>query len=177
MKKLNAISEQKINTNLISLTLILILCLAASGSYAQMKMDEEMKTTLPVSRAYAEKQVKPTGKKVEYDLYVKEKEINITGKQTMAIVINDGIPGPTLYFTEGDFAIIRVHNQLATSTTMHWHGVLVPNRQDGVAFLNTPEIKAGQTQTFEFPIVQSGTYWYHSHDLQEQKGEYGSIVI
>ena len=125
MKKLNAISEQKINTNLISLTLILILCLAASGSYAQMKMDEEMKTTLPVSRAYAEKQVKPTGKKVEYDLYVKEKEINITGKQTMAIVINDGIPGPTLYFTEGDFAIIRVHNQLATSTTMHWHGVQI----------------------------------------------------
>ena len=106
----------------------------------------EMETTLPVSRAYAEKQVKLTGKKVEYDLYVKEKEINITGKRTMAIVINDGIPGPTLYFTEGDFAVIRVHNQLTTSTTMHWHGVLVPNRQDGVAFLNTPEIKAGQTQ-------------------------------
>ena len=177
MKKLNRISEQKILANLISLPLIIILCFAASGSYAQMKMDGEMKTTLPVSRPYAEKQVRLTGKKVEYDLYVKEKEVNITGKLTMAIVINDNIPGPTLYFTEGDFAVIRVHNQLKTSTTMHWHGVLVPNRQDGVAFLNTPEIKAGETHLFEFPIVQSGTYWYHSHDLQEQKGEYGSIVI
>ncbi len=177
MKKLNRISKQRIIANLISLQLIIILCLAASDSYAQMKMDAEIKNTLPLSRAYAEKQVKLTGKRVEYDLYVKEKEVNITGKLTMAIVINDNIPGPTLYFTEGDFAVIRVHNQLKTSTTMHWHGVLVPNRQDGVAFLNTPEIKAGETHTFEFPIVQSGTYWYHSHDLQEQKGEYGSIVI
>ena len=55
--------------------------MTASGSYAQMKMSGEMKTTLPVSRAYAEKLVKPTGKRVEYDFYVKEKEVNITGKQ------------------------------------------------------------------------------------------------
>ena len=177
MKKLNSDSNRKTSINIFSAPFVILLCLATTGSYAQMKLDAEMKTTLPVSRAYAEKLVKPTGKRVEYDLYVKAKEVNITGKRTMAIVINDNIPGPTLYFTEGDVAVIRVHNQLATSTTMHWHGVLVPNRQDGVAFLNTPEIKAGETHTFEFPIVQSGTYWYHSHDLQEQKGEYGSIVI
>lgn len=81
MKKLNSISKQKIIIHIFSLPFIIILCVTASGSYAQMKMSGEMKTTLPVSRAYAEKLVKPTGKRVEYDLYVKEKEVNITGKQ------------------------------------------------------------------------------------------------
>ena len=168
---------KKINIGIIFILIIFILSVVTSITYAQMKMNGEMKTTLPVSRPYAEKQVKLTGKRVEYDLYITQKEVDFTGKRTMATVINDGIPGPVLYFTEGDFAVIRVHNQLKASTTMHWHGMLVPNRQDGVAFLNTPEIKAGETHTYEFPIVQSGTYWYHSHDLQEQKGEYGSIVI
>ena len=88
----------------------LVLCFIANGSYAQMKMSNDIQTTLPVSRIHAEKQVKPTGKKVEYDLFVKEKEVNITGKRAMAIAINDAIPGPVLYFTEGDVAVIRVHN-------------------------------------------------------------------
>ena len=133
--------------------------------------------TLPLSRIIAQKLVKPTGKIVEYDLYITDKEVNYSGKKSYGIAINGGIPGPTLRFTEGDSAIVRVHNQLKEMTSIHWHGLLLPNRQDGVPFLTTPPINAGETYTFQFPIVQSGTYWYHAHDLQEQIGVYGSIAI
>lgn len=137
-----------------------------------------MTMSLPASREYAGQRVKPTGKRVDYDLTVAETTVNITGKPTRAMTINGLTPGPTLAFTEGDTAVIRVHNNLKTETSIHWHGLLVPSRQDGVAYLNTPPIGPGQSLTFTFPIVQSGTYWYHSHTpFQEHRGEYGPIVI
>ncbi|WP_225309716.1 multicopper oxidase domain-containing protein [Larkinella humicola] len=122
--------------------------------------------------------MKPTRKRVEYDLTIDEQTVNITGKPKQAMTINGGIPGPTMQFTEGDVAVIRVHNKLKTETSLHWHGILLPNKQDGVSYLNTPPIQAGDTYTFEYPLVQSGTYWFHSHTrYQEQVGVYGSIVI
>lgn len=133
--------------------------------------------TLPLSRIVAQNLTKPTGKTIEYDLNIDYKEVNYTGKKATAIAINNGIAGPTLQFTEGDSAIIRIHNKLKTETSIHWHGLLVPNRQDGVSYLNTPPILAGETHTFSFPILQSGTYWYHAHNIQEQIGLHGSIVI
>ncbi len=118
---------------------------------------------------------------VEYELEIAEQRWSPEQgiKATSALTINGGIPGPTLRFREGDTARIRVHNGLKSDTTsIHWHGVLVPNAQDGVPLITTPLIKAGETHTFEFPLRQSGTYWYHSHTgLQEQSGVYGSIVI
>ncbi|MFZ6009741.1 MAG: multicopper oxidase domain-containing protein [Bacteroidota bacterium] len=124
---------------------------------------------------------KPTapGKRVEYDLYIDHLMVNYTGKEKMGMAINGGIPGPVLHFNEGDTAIIRVHNKLKNEeTSIHWHGLLLPNEEDGVPYLTTAPIKAGQTHTFEFPLIQTGTYWYHSHTmLQEQSGIYGSIVI
>lgn len=137
-----------------------------------------VKTTLPVTRPQALTRVKPTGKRVEYDLTIDEQTVNITGKPKRAMTINGSIPGPTMRFTEGDVAVIRVHNKLKTETSLHWHGILLPNKQDGVSYLNTPPILAGQTYTFEYPLVQSGTYWFHSHTrYQEQVGVYGSIAI
>ncbi len=118
------------------------------------------------------------GNRVEYDLYVDERKVNYTGKTRMAIAINGQIPAPTLTFNEGDTAIIRVHNQMSVETSIHWHGILLPNKYDGVPYLNTAPIEPGKTHTFTFPLIQSGTYWYHSHTmLQEQSGLYGSIVI
>jgi CopA family copper-resistance protein len=115
---------------------------------------------------------------VEYDLVIETKEVNFTGRPVQALTINGRIPGPTLTLTEGDRVRIRVHNRLNTETSMHWHGILLPNREDGVPYLTTPPILAGKTHVFEFPVVQSGTYWYHSHTgLQEQRGVYGSLVI
>ncbi|CCH57642.1 multicopper oxidase (plasmid) [Fibrisoma limi BUZ 3] len=137
-----------------------------------------VRTTLPVSRPQASAKVKLTGKRITYDLVIDEQTVNITGKPTKAMTINGGIPGPTMRFTEGDVAVIRVHNKLKTETSLHWHGLLLPNKQDGVSYLNTPPIHAGDTYTFEYPLVQSGTYWFHSHTrYQEQVGVYGSIVI
>ena len=118
---------------------------------------------------------------VEYDLTVAEQSWSPGDgiKLVRALTLNGGIPGPTLRFREGDTARIRVHNGLRNEeTSIHWHGLLVPNLQDGVPYVSTPPIQAGTTRTFEFPLKQSGTYWYHSHTgLQEQRGVYGSIVI
>jgi CopA family copper-resistance protein len=115
---------------------------------------------------------------VEYDLAIDRKELNVTGKPAMGMTINGGIPGPVLRFTEGDTARIRVTNNMEVSTSIHWHGILIPPKMDGVPYISFPPIAPGATFTYEFPIRQSGTYWYHSHSgLQEQSGLYGAIVI
>jgi FtsP/CotA-like multicopper oxidase with cupredoxin domain len=114
----------------------------------------------------------------EYELVIDYKPVNFTGRAVKAMVINNSLPGPTLRFSIGDSARIRVTNRMDVETSIHWHGILLPNRQDGVPYLTTPPIKPGSTHLFEFPIIHSGTYWYHSHTgLQEQRGVYGSIVI
>ena len=114
----------------------------------------------------------------EYNLEIDYKAVNYTGKEKMAMSVNNSIPGPTLYFKEGDVAKINVTNNMDVNTSVHWHGILLPNREDGVSYLTTPPITPGMTYTYQFPIKHSGTYWYHSHTgLQEQKGVYGSIVI
>lgn len=114
----------------------------------------------------------------EYDLYVTDTVVNYTGKKVKAIAINGSIPAPTLHFTEGDTAVIRVHNKMHHETSIHWHGLLLPNEQDGVPYLTTTPIKGMSTHTYKFPIKQSGTYWYHSHTmLQEQIGMYGAFII
>jgi len=115
---------------------------------------------------------------VEYDLTIARQEVNLTGQPTEAMTINGGIPGPVLRFTEGDIARIRVYNAMDTDTSIHWHGLLVPPGMDGVPYVSFPPILPGATFTYEFPLRQSGTYWYHSHSgLQEQRGVYGAIVI
>jgi FtsP/CotA-like multicopper oxidase with cupredoxin domain len=116
---------------------------------------------------------------VEVDLTIAEETRAPAGKNIRILTINGGLPGPTLRFTEGDTAVIRVHNNLSRETTStHWHGLLLPNSMDGVPYLTTPLIQPGGSYTFRFPLKQSGTYWYHSHTgLQEQRGVYGSIVV
>ncbi len=114
----------------------------------------------------------------EYTLTIDTKELIIGGKKIQVITINDLFPGPVLRFTEGDVARIHVVNKLKEETSIHWHGILVPPNMDGVPFVSFPPIKPGTSFTYEFPIRQSGTYWYHSHShLQEQSGLYGAIVI
>ena len=116
---------------------------------------------------------------VSYELTVAKKTITVDGKKQKALAINDGIPGPTLRFKLGDTAKITLHNQLENQeTSLHWHGLLLPNEMDGVPYLTTKPIKSGQSHTYEFELKHAGTYWYHSHTgLQEQQGVYGSIVV
>jgi len=86
--------------------------------------------------------------------------------------------GPTLRWREGDEITIHVTNNLAESSSIHWHGIIIPPAMDGVPGISFDGIPAGETFTYKFPIVQSGTYWYHSHSgFQEQTGVYGAIII
>lgn len=115
---------------------------------------------------------------VRYDLYIADTMVNFTGKSKRAIAVNGQIPMPTLTFTEGDTAEIYVHNKLKEETSLHWHGLFLPNKMDGVPFLTQMPIKPGATYLYKFPIIQHGTHWYHSHTgLQEQIGMYGSFIM
>lgn len=114
----------------------------------------------------------------EYNLIIEKNKMTLGGITSNAMTINGSIPGPLLEFTEGDLAIINVINKMNVETSIHWHGLILPNFFDGVPYLTTPPIKPNSSFQYRIPINQSGTYWYHSHTmLQEQKGVFGSIVI
>ena len=115
---------------------------------------------------------------VRYDLYVRDTIVNYSGKEKRAIAVNGQIPMPTLTFTEGDIAEIYVHNELKEETSLHWHGLFLPNKEDGVPNLTQMPIKPGSIYKYTFPIIQNGTHWYHSHSgLQEQIGMYGMFIM
>jgi L-ascorbate oxidase len=113
-----------------------------------------------------------------YDLTIDEKSVNLTGSDRTGMAINGTIPGPVLRFKEGEALTINVTNKLNVDTSIHWHGLILPYKQDGVPGISFDGIKPGTTHTYRFPAQQNGTYWYHSHSgLQEQAGVYGAIVI
>ncbi len=114
----------------------------------------------------------------EFDLTIGESPVNFTGKARRATTINGTLPAPTLHWREGDEITLRVRNTLRETSSIHWHGILLPANMDGVPGLSFRGIAPGETFTYRFKAVQSGTYWYHSHSgFQEQTGLYGAIVI
>ena len=114
----------------------------------------------------------------EFDLTVGETKVNFTGSERIATTINGGIPSPTLIWREGETVTIRVTNHLAVSTSIHWHGLILPYQMDGVPGVSFQGIAPGETFTYSFKVEQAGTYWYHSHSgFQEMTGMYGSIII
>ncbi|MFZ2627538.1 MAG: copper resistance system multicopper oxidase [Rugosibacter sp.] len=113
-----------------------------------------------------------------FDLVVAETPVDFTGKTRLATTINGVLPAPTLRWREGDTVTIRVTNRLRETTSIHWHGILLPTPMDGVPGLSFAGIAPGETFTYQFTLKQSGTYWYHSHSgMQEQTGMYGAIII
>ncbi|MBV1692382.1 copper resistance system multicopper oxidase [Novosphingobium sp. G106] len=104
--------------------------------------------------------------------------IGVAGREGHAIGINGATPGPVIRLKEGQNVRLAVANTLTEETSIHWHGLLVPFQMDGVPGVSFPGIKPGQSFLYEFPVRQSGTYWYHSHSgMQEAMGLYGAIVI
>jgi CopA family copper-resistance protein len=102
----------------------------------------------------------------------------VEGRRGPGIAVNGSVPGPLIRLREGQNVRLNVTNTLDVDTSVHWHGLLVPFQMDGVPGISFPGIKPGKTFTYEFPIRQSGTYWYHSHSgLQEQSGHYGPLII
>ena len=111
-------------------------------------------------------------------LRIAHQMLTIDGRTHHAIGINGAIPAPLIRLREGQRARLHVENALDEDSSIHWHGLIVPAEMDGVPGVSFPGIRPGETFVYDFPIVQSGTYWYHSHSgLQEQVGHYGPIVI
>jgi CopA family copper-resistance protein len=102
----------------------------------------------------------------------------IEGRRGPGIAVNGSVPGPLIRLREGQNVRFNVTNNLGEDTSIHWHGLLLPFQMDGVPGISFPGIKPNQTFTYEFPVRQAGTYWYHSHSgLQEQSGHYGPMII
>jgi FtsP/CotA-like multicopper oxidase with cupredoxin domain len=120
----------------------------------------------------------PTLSGEDIKLVIGHTPITIDGKKSHAVTINGTVPGPLLRLKQGQRVRISVTNNLDEETSIHWHGLLVPPHMDGVPGVSFPGIPPGETFVYEFPVVQSGTYWYHSHSgLQEAAGHYAPIVI
>ncbi|MFT3977401.1 MAG: copper resistance system multicopper oxidase [Sphingomonas bacterium] len=120
----------------------------------------------------------PTLSGEDIHLRIAHQMLTIDGRTHHAIGINGAIPAPLIRLREGQRARLHVENALDEDSSIHWHGLIVPAEMDGVPGVSFPGIRPGETFVYDFPIVQSGTYWYHSHSgLQEQVGHYGPIVI
>ncbi|WP_079201821.1 copper resistance system multicopper oxidase [Pseudomonas sp. CC6-YY-74] len=114
----------------------------------------------------------------DFELFIGETPVNITGSPRTAMTINGSLPGPLLRWREGDTVTLRVRNRLDQDTSIHWHGIILPANMDGVPGLSFHGIAPDGMYEYRFKVQQNGTYWYHSHSgLQEQVGVYGPIVI
>ena len=114
----------------------------------------------------------------EYDVTVDRVTIDAGDFTRSGVGYNGSALPPTLRFTEGEDVVINVTNNLDEPTSIHWHGLILPFDQDGVPGISYPGIAPGETFTYRFPIVQNGTYWFHSHTgFQEPDGAYGALII
>ncbi len=113
-----------------------------------------------------------------FNLTIGYTAVNFSGAERVATTVNGSVPGPTLFWQEGDEVTVHVNNTLPVKTSIHWHGIILPTDMDGVPGVSFDGIEAGETFTYRFNVQQSGTYWYHSHSgFQEQTGLYGAIVV
>jgi len=117
-----------------------------------------------------------TGK--DFELTIDSFPVNFTGRRSVATAVNGSVPGPILRWREGDTVTVAVTNRLKVPTSIHWHGIRLPANMDGVPGLSFPGIASGKTFLYRIPVVQSGTYWYHSHSrFQEQTGLLGALIV
>jgi FtsP/CotA-like multicopper oxidase with cupredoxin domain len=117
---------------------------------------------------------------VEVSLRASVSEVEyLPGKSSQVWTYNGSVPGPTLEAQAGDLVIVHFVNDLPEATTIHWHGLRVPNNMDGTPSVAAP-IEPGGSFDFEFTVPDAGTFWYHPHhrsDVQVEKGLYGAIVV
>jgi CopA family copper-resistance protein len=135
-------------------------------------------TTLEARRQQSSLNNSNTLRGKEFFLTIDYTTVNITGDDAIATTVNGQISGPTLIWQEGDTVTLHVTNKLKKSSSIHWHGIILPYQMDGVPGITFDGIAPGETFTYRFKVRQHGTYWYHSHsEFQEQTGVYGAIVI
>ena len=113
-----------------------------------------------------------------FELEIGGLPVDFTGRERMATVVNGQLPAPLLRWRQGDTITLRVRNRLPVTSSIHWHGIILPADMDGVPGISFDGIPPGGEYLYRFTVSQAGTYWYHSHSrFQEQTGLYGPIVI
>ncbi len=148
--------------------------LAMGGAFASLGLSSS------VMAALTKQQGPQTLRGTDFKLTIGEQAVNFTGAPRIGTTVNGSLPAPILRWREGDTVSLRVTNLLRETSSIHWHGIILPSAMDGVPGIATGfnGIRPGETFTYRFPVTQSGTYWYHSHSgFQEQTGLYGAIVI
>ncbi|WP_275096588.1 copper resistance system multicopper oxidase [Sedimenticola hydrogenitrophicus] len=149
--------------------------LAMGGAFAGMGLGSGS-----VLAAALKQQGPQTLRGTDFNLTIGQQAVNFTGTPRIGTTVNGSLPAPTLRWREGDIVTLRVTNLLPETSSIHWHGIILPSAMDGVPGIANgfTGIKPGETFTYQFPVTQSGTYWYHSHSgFQEQTGLYGPIII
>lgn len=120
----------------------------------------------------------PTLNGPDVALIVGHSPFTVGGRTGHAITVNGTLPAPLVRLREGQNVRLSVTNTLDEDTSIHWHGLLLPFHMDGVPGVSFPGIRPQETFVYEFPVIQSGTFWYHSHsNLQEAMGHYGPLII
>lgn len=120
----------------------------------------------------------PTLSGEEIRLAIGHSRFSLNGRSGHAVTVNGTLPAPLIRLREGQNIRIAVTNHMDEDTSIHWHGLILPFQMDGVPGISFPGIKPHQTFLYEFPVKQSGTYWYHSHSgLQEAIGLYGPMIL
>ncbi|MGH9144223.1 MAG: multicopper oxidase family protein, partial [Vicinamibacterales bacterium] len=118
---------------------------------------------------------------VEVDMTARVADVDVTpGKRVRAWTYDGGIPGPLIRTHVGDRVIVHFTNDLPQPTTIHWHGVRVPIEMDGVPDISQPEVKRGETFTYDFVVRDAGLYWYHPHVMSAAQvgfGLYGALLV
>ncbi len=148
--------------------------LAMGGAFASLGLGSS------ALAAFTKQQGPQTLRGSDFKLTIGEQAVNFTGAPRIGTTVNGSLPAPILRWREGDTVTLRVTNLLRETSSIHWHGIILPSAMDGVPGIATSfnGIRPGETFTYQFPVTQSGTYWYHSHSgFQEQTGLYGAIVI
>ncbi|VEG44436.1 putative multicopper oxidase [Mycolicibacterium flavescens] len=107
-----------------------------------------------------------------------EVDVDLGGVTVRTWAYGDRVPGPEIRIRRGDRMRAQLDNGLPAPTTIHWHGLAIPNPMDGVPVLSQPAVPAGQSFTYDFVVPDAGTYWYHSHEgTQLDRGLYGPLII
>ena len=114
----------------------------------------------------------------DFLLDIAEETVSPFGTPITAILAGGRWPGTEIRYRKGDVFRVMVQNRLTQPTSIHWHGLIPPNLQDGVPGVTQAPIEPGELMLYQFPLIQAGTYWYHSHyGLQEQQGLAGPLII
>jgi FtsP/CotA-like multicopper oxidase with cupredoxin domain len=126
-------------------------------------------------------EARPSGAIRDLDITAAETELAlIDGGKLRVWAYNGQVPGPTVRVRLGDTVRVRFHNRLPQPTTIHWHGVRVPNAMDGVPHLTQPPVEPGGSFVYEFTSKDAGTFWFHPHvrsSEQVERGLYGVLVV